>query len=105
MKQYPEDQAQVVAEFRAWLMTRDASEFYNYMKPQECAFAQFLKDQEYAQDPVVGPWDWNEQYFYGPPLPNRYPVPQIINNAVRNGTTFGGALQRLDLALVQETMA
>jgi hypothetical protein len=57
VREYPNEH-QVLAEFKAWVQTKPQEEKQDYFDHENCAFAQFLKEHEYAASPYVGGITW-----------------------------------------------
>jgi hypothetical protein len=69
-------------EFLDWVKTKPRDEKYNYLSPERCAMAQFLKETGRSDDPNVGPDDWRgfDGCYRMIPDPPRY---------ILNKSTFG----------------
>jgi hypothetical protein len=96
----PDTDTELVADFRAWLATRNPDEVYQYVDNQKCAFAQYLRVRAPRAEINVG------IYSFSINDATRV-LPSVIDHAVgdpwKSIHTFGHALQRLDELLAENS--
>jgi hypothetical protein len=85
MKTFPKNDEQVTAEFKSWVLTKPEDETYNYVLNTNCAFAQFLKENDYAEAPRVVPYSW----YHTGSSHEKFNIPWRIEDAAKDYETFG----------------
>jgi hypothetical protein len=96
----PDNDEALITDFRAWLMTKDPLEKYQYVDLKGCAFAQYLRACLPDEDISVGVFSFSINDH------DRL-LPEVIDKAVHQtqGTirTFDRALQKLDELLAKNS--
>lgn len=77
----PDNDADLIQDFREFVLSRDANEVYDYSDTKCCAFAQYLHYKGYAPERVsVGPWEWHLEINGGEVQTQK--IPYEIHRAV-----------------------
>lgn len=67
----------IYGQFKDWVSSKDPNETYDFIRGDNCAFCQFLKDQGIAKTPTVGLEMW-----YDANRASRHPIPADLVNVL-----------------------